>query len=569
MSNRFLRVRSGRYDFRRRVPDELVPRLGKREIVRSLGSLPYAEAVAKARRLTVASDRLFAMIAKNPDLSPDQIAELAGEWFAQRVETQEEWRKGFCPSGPESEFRAGKIAQDRVDGARELVRMSDLDSATETTEALLQAHGIALDRASPAFAELAHAILRANAEAARIHAARLSGDYTACPEDPLFAPALSVERRTRTKAKAETMPTLTEAWGRFAAEKIKAGAWRPSMAHDGEQALALFSESAGDRRLDRYERTDVSSFVAMLQALPAHRSKKPAFKGKSLAELVAMTKADPALETLAPKTVKKHANLVSSFFAWSVAQGFVAENIASAVYKAPKRTIRRNAERDAWSDDQLNTLFSSPLYQGAKSLSRRTEPGDVIVKDARWWLPVLALYHPCRREELCQLRVEDVREEGGILYMDIHADNSDGDGKSPGRRLKSLAAVRKVPLHRVALELGFREYVAERRHKGDVMLWPELAPGGIARQYGFAFGKWFARYREAIGIEGVDFHAFRHNAITALVRAKVHPDIINQLDGHEVPGERGRYSKGADLPDLKAAIDSIDFQPLQLHQANQ
>ncbi|ALJ36907.1 MULTISPECIES: tyrosine-type recombinase/integrase [Azospirillum] len=156
-------------------------------------------------------------------------------------------------------------------------------------------------------------------------------------------------------------------------------------------------------------------------------------------------------------------------------------------------------------------------------------------------------------------------------YTDVHADNSSGEGKAPGRQLEPLAAVRKVPLHRVALELGFREYVAERRRKGDTMLWPELAPGGIAQQYGFIFGKWFARYREAIGIEGVDFHTFRHNAITALVRAKAHPDIINQLDGHEVPGERGRYNKGADLSDLTAAVDTIiypDIDALLLPQTH-
>ncbi|NUB14668.1 hypothetical protein GAY28_19685 [Azospirillum brasilense] len=100
MSNRFLRVRRGRYDFRRRVPDDLVFRFGKREIIRSLGSLPYAEAVEKARRLTVITDRLFRMIARKPELTTDQITDLVEDWFSRRVEDQERWREQFRPENP-------------------------------------------------------------------------------------------------------------------------------------------------------------------------------------------------------------------------------------------------------------------------------------------------------------------------------------------------------------------------------------------------------------------------------------------------------------------------------------
>lgn len=562
MSNRFLRVRAGRYDFRRRVPDELVSRLGKREIVRSLGALPHAEAVKKARRLTVACDRLFRMIAKKPELTRDQIAELADGWFTQRVETQERWRETHRPEDPEQEFQADKLAQDRADGAMELIRMNDIEAAAETTEALLQAHGIAVDRTSPAFAELARAILRANAEAARIHAGRLRGDYTVRPADPLLAQALSTERKPQKATKA--VPTLSEGWARFAAEKVKSGAWRQSMAHDAEQALALFMESAGDKRLDRYERQDASAFVGALQHLPAHRNKRPALKGKSLAELVRMAKADATLETISPVTIKKYATLVASFFGWCEAQGFIADNVASGVYKTPRRTVRRNAERAAWSLDQLRKLFNSPIYAGCKSVARRADPGTLIVRDADWWLPILGLFHPARLEELCQLRLEDVKTEDGVTYLDIHADDGN-DGEGPGRRVKSLAAIRRMPLHRVVIELGFLDHITERRRKNKTMVF-DLQPGGIAQRsggiaqrYGFAYSKRFGRYRKEFGLDTVDFHAFRHNAITALVRAKVHPDVVNQLDGHEIAGERGRYNKGADLQDLKAAIDAIQY----------
>ncbi|TWA87120.1 phage integrase family protein [Azospirillum brasilense] len=552
MSNRFLRVRAGRRIFRRRIPLDLIDRFGgQRELVQSLGSLPHDQAIQKARALAVTSDELFSQMRTNRDLTAADAIRIVQEWVADTVADGER-SLGSVKKTREEALARIESNKGTVEKIRLALASNDTSMADALAYRLLDQHGIVADPSSEVGQTFRRLVLRGAVAAAETLGARAAGDFGFAPADEAF--------RSVAASSGKQAPKLTEAWARFSAERIKASAWRPSMAHDAEQALALFSESAGDRRLDRYARQDVSAFVAMLQALPAHRSKKPAFKGKTLADLVAMTKADPSLETLAAKTVKKYANLVSSFFGWAVAQGFVTENIASAVYKAPKRTVRRNAERDAWSAEQLRTLFSSPIYAGSKSTARRSEPGAFIVRDADWWLPVLGLFHPCRLEELAQLRVEDVKEEDGTMFFDIRADDTDDDdGKAPGRRLKSLAAVRKVPVHHVALELRFKEYVAERRRKGDVMLWPELEPGGIARRYGFAYSKRFGRYRKAVGLDGVDFHAFRHNAITALVRAKVHPDIISALSGHEVPGERGRYSKGADLPDLKAAIDSIQY----------
>lgn len=554
-NNRFLRVVGGRYDFRRRIPAGLVPRFGgRREIIRSIGSLPFAEALERARRLTVATDRLFRMIARRPELTPDQIGELIEDWFARRVASQDRWREQFRPAGEEAARREQRIAEDRADGAVELIRTNDTGPAAETAHALLEAHGLVADPSTPEFKELTRRILRANAEAARIHAARMRGDFTARPADPMLERALTAEKKPAVK-----VPTFGDAFDRFAGEKVKMGAWRADMERENANTRALFAEAAGDKRLDRYSRADVSEFVGVLTALPALRGKSPAFKGKTLAELVATTKADPSIETLSPKSVKKHASNVSSFFAWCVDQGWIAENPARGVFKAPKRTMRRNEERDAWTPEQLRVLLTSPIYRGCKSAFYRSEPGSQVIRDARYWLPLLGAFHPVRLEEVAQLRLEDVQEEDGIAFMNIRGDDGDGKDGEPGRKVKTLAAWRRVPLHRIVIELGFLDYVTDQRRAGGRMVFPDLKVGGVAKRYGFTFTKWFVNYRKGLGLESVDFHAFRHAAITALVRAKVHPDIINQLDGHEIAGERGRYSKGAPLADLKAAVDAISY----------
>lgn len=558
-TNLYLRCVGGRWNWRRRVPDHLVSRFGRRELIRTLGSLPHALAKERARHLTVASDRLFNMVKSRPELTNEHIAELVEDWFTRRLEAKDEWREQHPPRDPNVMERNIRRAEDRVEGAMGMIQLDDVGSASETAEALLDVHGLAAGSDSPAFLQLRRAILRAEAETARIHAARMRGDFTVTPADPMFAKATPAERKP-TKA----VPKLSEAWDRFAAQKIHAKAWGADMQRENANTRALFSEWCGDKRLDRYARTDISDFAGMLQALPALRGKAPRFTGCPLKELVAMTKADATIKTLSPKSVKKHTSNVSSFFGWAADQGYVDSNFAKSVYRV-KRTVRRQDERSAWSVEQLKTLFRSPLYAGCRSAYYRNQPGDVIIKDARYWLPLLGTFHPVRLEEVAQLRVGDVQEEGGIWFLNVRGDDGEtGDASAPGRKVKSLAAWRRVPVHGIVIELGFLDHVDEARRRKDTMVFAGLKPGGVANRYGYDISKWFSRYRSAAGLKGVDFHGLRHSVITAMGRARVNPDIINALDGHELPGERGRYMKEMPLPLLRESVDSIAYDGIDV-----
>jgi integrase len=110
------------------------------------------------------------------------------------------------------------------------------------------------------------------------------------------------------------------------------------------------------------------------------------------------------------------------------------------------------------------------------------------------------------------------------------------------------------------VQLGFLDYVAALRDRREKMVFPDLEPGGTAKRFGYQFSKWFPEYIRSLGIAGVSFHSLRHSVITALQRAKVHPDLMDQLDGHDTPAERGRYGKGFDLKDWRDAIASITYE---------
>jgi integrase len=95
--------------------------------------------------------------------------------------------------------------------------------------------------------------------------------------------------------------------------------------------------------------------------------------------------------------------------------------------------------------------------RGCRRLSNRSgTPGSLLrdgLKDhpERYWIPLIGLFYGMRLNEIYQLHLEDIREEGGLLCFDI---NKKGD-----KELKTASSRRLIHVHPVLLDLGFKEYV--------------------------------------------------------------------------------------------------------------
>jgi hypothetical protein len=240
----------------------------------------------------------------------------------------------------------------------------------------------------------------------------------------------------------------------------------------------LFIEICGDKHIDKYKRDDIAAFAATLQKKPSKRGEGGKFN-VGVAELTSMAENDKSIKTCGVRAVEKHMGETTSFLKWCVDQQMINTNVASGVFKA-KQTVRRNKERQAWSSDQQHCLFTSPIYHCNKSVRLRNLPGDVVVRNAKYWLPLLAAFHPARLEKMAQLRVEDVKQREGVDYFDIRGfQEGDDDKGGPPRKVKSRASQRRVPLHNLVIELGFLKHV--RGQKGDPSGrgFPELEPGGV------------------------------------------------------------------------------------------
>lgn len=317
--------------------------------------------------------------------------------------------------------------------------------------------------------------------------------------------------------------------------------------------MRYWIELQGDRPVDTYQRGDVTAFMDTLRIIPTNYGRSPKDKNRPVSRAVA--EAAEGQERLGERTVKRHLSAIAQFFRFAMDKGLISNTERVGLvedHKFRKATKGAKEQRDAWTSEELKKLFSSPIWMGCKSAKRRTEPGSQIIKDARYWLPLLALYHGARLEEFADMRRKNIGNEAGIWFANI----SDDD-----RRLKNANASRVIPLHPRLLRLGFIEYVEKTAPAPEDALFPDLRSQGPDGRRGPRFTRDFIYYRKAIGLyrEGVGMHAFRHVANTRLrdvIKDFQQERHVAYLLGHSQGGGEGRerYDKG---PGLRAMAETL------------
>lgn len=216
-------------------------------------------------------------------------------------------------------------------------------------------------------------------------------------------------------------------------------------------------------------------------------------------------------------------------------------------------------ERDPFSSNELNAIFSAPVYTGCKSAREWLSPGALVRRDAGiFWVPLLGLFTGARLGEIIQLYTADIGEQDGIRYFDI---NANGDDK----RLKNPNARRRIPVHRTLIDLGFLEHVEERRRKGEKRLFPDLEMGADG-YYSSPFSKRFGRFLGAVGVKRRTnaFHSFRHSFEDACRASGVSKEVMDALQGHGERGMSARYGSGFGLETLNDAITELHYRDLDL-----
>ena len=159
---------------------------------------------------------------------------------------------------------------------------------------------------------------------------------------------------------------------------------------------------------------------------------------------------------------------------------------------------------------------------------------------------MLALYSGARLSELSQLKVADIDTRDRIRVIDIRNTGAD-------QSVKTESSKRTIPIHDYVLDLGFEKYFQTLDR--EEQLFPSIKMTTL-KNWGAAFGQWFKRYREEIGIndQWEDFHALRHTFKTACRAAALSEDVSDALTGHS----RGSIGRGYGIFPVSVLRDAIN-----------
>ena len=540
--------RGSTYHFRRSVPHRLRMVIGRSEWWASLGTSRATAARARAALLYARVERIF-------DVA-DEIIKLQAEII-------------------ENQAAIADIERNNAEARAKLAEMRSLMAEAEAWTAittrleqipvagLSEAAGRARDASHRQSGRLAEAREQQQQTEAMIEriatAARAAPPLPQATPPTPAAPLASKLVEPHLERRARIDNTLTQVIGQE------------------RKTIRLFIEACGDRPVSNYTRADTTLFIDRLRQMPASYGRTPADAELTIEQLIARAERQNAAR-LTDKTVKRHLSALSSFLRYAVDHGHLGASAHTDLISGHRFRTATGAreQRDAWTSEDLQALFTSPIWTGCQGPMRRADPGPHIIRDGRFWLPLLALFHGARVEELADLRRRDVVNDGHIWALKIREwveqdRGDDGTVTEQRRRLKTKNARRTIPLHPELARLGFLRHIETTALTPDDPLFPDLERQGADGKRGPRLTRWFVHYRRTIGIyrHGVGMHGFRHTAITRLTdqimteQQRRHRDY---LMGHAASGSEGstRYDKGPGLAAMAETLALLRYPELDL-----
>lgn len=352
-------------------------------------------------------------------------------------------------------------------------------------------------------------------------------------------------------AAASTGVTLTDAWDRYLNDPASSRSEKSALAYTTVRNLVVALIGA-DMPLENVGRPDCRKVLETLQSLPTNYQKR---WGEITPHAAVARAKREGIEAMSISNANGYMQKFSGMFNWAVKEELVSRNPCRGL-----RIADPMADRDRrlpFSKDQLEAIFSGSIYE---NLSEIAAGIDEPAQPARLFVPLISAFSGMRQNEICQLSTDDIAILDGVACFIIRPDTEQG------KRVKTVASQRIVPVHRALLSARLLDHWTRCRASGERRLWPELR----LDRFGYAsvhFSKWFARYLAACGAAKprTCFHSFRHCFRDALRAARVERDIAHALGGWTSVNPSGgnavadAYGAGYPVAVLSEALDRITY----------
>ncbi len=246
-------------------------------------------------------------------------------------------------------------------------------------------------------------------------------------------------------------------------------------------------------------------------------------------------------KAISKTTVQDYLSAFKEFMRYAVKEEII-ENSLNEFIDIPLRT--HDNSRSPFTTHELHKIFNPQNYPNPHSRCNI----------ARFWVPIIALFHGCRQNEICQLDTDDIVQEKGIPCISINDNAEDKSVKNRGSR-------RVIPIHPKLIDMGFLLYVTYQRKNKQRKLFSVLQRQGH-NGYAGPIQHWFARYLDTLKIRDKSkvFHSFRHTFETMAVEKRIPAEYQNAICGWTDQGIGQRlYAHKKDMSVMLEEISKIEY----------
>ena len=287
--------------------------------------------------------------------------------------------------------------------------------------------------------------------------------------------------------------------------------------------LEEFVEIVGDFDFSKITKKEVSYYIDVQTKLPPNRKKSPKYRDLTIKEVMELNLSQK--ETQTPQNINKRLSKLSVLGNWGVRQGLLPNNPFSGMKFSVKKQPNK---REPFTKDELKKILKPETYHSwSINFTHPFRKKRVSNQMPYYWVFLLGIFSGMRTNEMCQIRVIDIKKVEKIWFMFVE--------DSEETKVKTENAIRKVPVHPQLIELGFIDYVGTlKKQKKERVFW-ELTEdrdgfaSHLSRHYNQRvlpnLGVW-KKYTKVL-------YCTRHTFINKLYTERVDENVIKVLVGHE------------------------------------
>ena len=317
--------------------------------------------------------------------------------------------------------------------------------------------------------------------------------------------------------------------------------------------LEEFVEIVGDFDFSRVTKKEVSYYIDVQTKLPPNRKKSQKYRDLTIKQVMELNLSQK--ETQTPQNINKRLSKLSVFGNWGVRQGLLLTNPFSGMKFLVKKQPNR---RQPFTTDDLKKILKPETYLNwTINFEHPYKIHKVNNKLPYYWVFLLGIFSGMRTNEMCQLRLSDLKKVDKIWFMFVE--------DSENTKVKTESSIRKIPLHPQLIELGFIDYVGNLRKKKKTRVFWELREDrdGFASKVSRHYNE---KFLPAIGVwekHKKVLYCTRHTFINKLYSEKVDENVIKTLVEHEKEFTMKHYGGDPFTPEmLLEEISKVNYSKI-------